>query len=727
MRKFLAPLLLLLLCVGFYWKLTLTDQYTFLDSPDLANLDLPRLQFQATSWRHSHLPLWDPNHWAGQPFLGQVTGAAYPANWLLGIFPFDQGKLSLRLIHWYLVLIHFQAALFAYWLCRDWKRSRAASVLGGAVFALGGFLGTTDWPQILNGALWIPLIVMYLFRALRGRRALFSAAACGGLLGLIWLSGHHEVPIYATTVIGAVWLAALATRPRELALWKSAAAWALALGLISAVQVLPAQEYAPQAKRWVGLDFPVAWNEPIPYSIHQHYSWEASAIPGIVTPRTPVHVDPFIGCIAAALLFLGVAHRWKRVPQVRLLVLIGAAGLLLALANNSFVHGMLYAALPVFGKARVPARALAMFSFAVAPLAAYGIDALRQRSSPWLTRLLYTLAVSAALLFAASATGLRPVQAHDPLMMTALAALAGAALLGALRARTITHAAATAALTLVVIAEISNVAGAQLASRVNPKRAGYIDALFKHNDVASYLRAQPQPIRVEVADADIPYNFGDWHNIPMLGGFAASASSNLLEHERHLPRVQDLLAVNYYVGKTPPRPDLVLLTDTASGVNIYRNPSALPRAWTVHKATQVASYDQIRASINSAEFQPRTEALLLTAPPALETCGGNDEVEYQNSSNPNRVRVRVKMSCRGLLVLADTEFPGWEATVDGRKVEILSPYGALRGVVVDKGDHQVEWRYLPRSAVWGAGLSVLGIFFIGWTRTRPAAKNPRRG
>ena len=36
--------------------------------------------------------------------------------------------------------------------------SRAASVLGGLVFALGGFMGNTDWPQILNGALWLPLV-----------------------------------------------------------------------------------------------------------------------------------------------------------------------------------------------------------------------------------------------------------------------------------------------------------------------------------------------------------------------------------------------------------------------------------------------------------------------------------------------------------------------------------------------------------------------------------------
>ena len=94
MRKFAAPAILFLLCASFYWRLTLTSQYTFLDSPDLANLDLPRLQFQTSAWRHSQLPLWDPNHWAGQPFLGQVTGAAYPANWLLGAFPFREGKLS---------------------------------------------------------------------------------------------------------------------------------------------------------------------------------------------------------------------------------------------------------------------------------------------------------------------------------------------------------------------------------------------------------------------------------------------------------------------------------------------------------------------------------------------------------------------------------------------------------------------------------------------------------
>jgi hypothetical protein len=467
MRRLAAPFILFLLCVGFYWKLTLTNQYTFLDSPDLANLDLPRLQFQASSWRHSQLPLWDPFHWAGQPFLGQVTGAAYPANWLLGFFPFREGKLSVNVVHWYLVLLHFQAALFCYWLCRDWKRSQAASILGGLVFAFGGFLGTTDWPQILNGAVWLPLLFLYLFRSLRGERPLFSAGMSGALLGVTWLSGHHEVPIYTSTAFGGVWLFACISSPHRARVLPLALTAALVTVLVSAVQILPALEYSALAKRWVGLESgPIGGSEVIPYSIHQHYSWTLSAIPGIFTPRPPVHIDPFIGIVAFSLALLGLYHGWRRLPQVRLLAALAAAGVLLALASSNFIHGLLYALLPVFGKARVPARALVLFSFAVAPLAAFGFDALQRRSSPWLSRTILALTATGLLLYAVSF-------AATPPMITAFTATLGAALFAAFRARAIGPQLAAWAVPLLVLIEISSVVGVNMPSRVATKRAGY--------------------------------------------------------------------------------------------------------------------------------------------------------------------------------------------------------------------------------------------------------------
>ena len=66
------PTLLLVICIGFFWKLVLTDQYTWLDSPDVAYRVLPSYQFQAGEWHAGRFPLWDPNDWAGQTLFGQL-------------------------------------------------------------------------------------------------------------------------------------------------------------------------------------------------------------------------------------------------------------------------------------------------------------------------------------------------------------------------------------------------------------------------------------------------------------------------------------------------------------------------------------------------------------------------------------------------------------------------------------------------------------------------------
>ncbi len=712
-RKLGAPVLLFLLCVGFYWKLTLTGQYSFLNSPDLSYLDLPRLQFQAGEWRHLRFPLWDPNHWIGQPFLGQVTGAAYPANWLLGVFPFREGKLNVDVVHWYFVLIHFQAALFCYLLCRDWKRSRAASVLGAAVFSFGGFLGCTDWPQILNGALWLPLVFLFLFRALRGERALFSAAMSGALLGVAWLSGHHEVPIYSTVVVAGIWVVAIWRG----AAWRLGVVAGLSLFLIAAGQIVPAQEYAQLSKRWAGMPDPIAWNEPIPYQVHQEFSWSPTAVLGIVTPRPEVHVTPFVGIMAFGLALLGVYHGWRRRPQVRILVMVGLAGVFLALATSNFLHGVLYSVLPVFGKARVPARALALFSFGIAPLVAFGFDALGRRGSVWLGRTILGLAVIGGAIYGALTLGVG--QVSNAAMVTAMMATLGAALLAGWRAGTVTRGWLGVAVVVMVTVEIGNVSGAAMASRVSKERAGFLDRLFQHGDIVNFLRAQPGPLRVEVADADVPYNFGDWHGVPTTAGYGASGTTNLVELERHRPRTQDLMGANFYLSKTPSRPELVLALAGESGVNLYRNPMALPRAWTVHAVTQVPSYAHLRMRLEAAEFVARREAMMLGVPPLLEACAGEgEEARLVSLSSPNRVRIEVKMECRGLVVLSDTYFPGWTAKVDGRVVEILEVYGALRGVVVEKGDHRIEMVYRPWSAMLGGGLSLLGMVFVGWTWRR---------
>src|SRR2546430_16452290 len=119
------PALLLLICICFFWKLVLTNQYTWLDSPDTVNQILPWYQFQAGEWHQGKFPLWDPYHWGGQSLIGQgQPGAAYPLNWILFLLPLRNGWIRQPYVHWNFVLIHLMGALFCYWLFRDLKRIR---------------------------------------------------------------------------------------------------------------------------------------------------------------------------------------------------------------------------------------------------------------------------------------------------------------------------------------------------------------------------------------------------------------------------------------------------------------------------------------------------------------------------------------------------------------------------------------------------------------------------
>jgi uncharacterized membrane protein YfhO len=67
------------------------------------------------------------------------------------------------------------------------------------------------------------------------------------------------------------------------------------------------------------------------------------------------------------------------------------------------------------------------------------------------------------------------------------------------------------------------------------------------------------------------------------------------------------------------------------------------------------------------------------------------------------------MRCRGMLVLSESWYPGWVARVDGTERPVLETFGALRGVVVDGGEHSIDLVYRPVSVYGGAALTATGL------------------
>ena len=113
----------------------------------------------------------------------------------------------------------------------------------------------------------------------------------------------------------------------------------------------------------------------------------------------------------------------------------------------------------------------------------------------------------------------------------------------------------------------------------------------------------------------------------------------------------------------------------------------------------------------------------LTAPaPQLETCPDRGSVRVAERS-ASHTTLDVSLPCRGMVMLSDTWYPGWVATLDGVPSAIYEVDGAIRGVVAGAGSHRIEMRYRPRSVYAGGvltGLGLLGALVLG-IRTRGAA------
>jgi hypothetical protein len=688
-----GPILLLLIVAGSFWKL-LTKQYTWADHPDMAYQVLPWYQFEAESLQHGEFPLWDPHVFGGQPLVGQLQpGAAYPLNWPLFLMPLRNGHIQLVWRHVYYILTHFFAALFCFWLCRDLGRSLAASVFAGFSFALGGLVGSIAWPQMLNGAIWIPLVLLFYLRAVRGRQPLKNAALAGTMLGIAFLSGHHQIPTFTGLMMGGLWLLEL-WRSRMAAL-RPIAVFAIFAALVSAFQVLPGLEYGLRSIRWVGSANPVGWGQYVPYTVHQQYSLPPAGLLGLVLSGGVENT--FMGVAVIFLALAGFAMTFDD-RIVRILGGICAAGCLFAMGSFSVFHGVAYLLIPLVEKARTPQFAIVIVQFGAVVLAAYGLDALRARAAGrwWIAGLV--------------AIGILGWLRHENQgqAVAGLVSLALAAVLYGWKRKRISERAAIVLIFVTALFELGTVTGQNFRHREMP--GGFLQELDKHDDVVSFLGRQPDFIRLEVDTDALPYNIGDWNGIDQFRSYLGGMTSNVVPFE--IDRLAGgslatkLFALNYAAGRKPFRAGQEEVFRGAGGLNIYRDPQAFPRFWTVHQAESVGAAADLVPRLKTEDLRQRV--VLRGSAPALDQCGGADDVRMVEREN-TRIVLNAQMSCKGMLVLSQTMYPGWQAKVDGHREPVYEAYGVLPGVVADAGRHRIEIRYRPASVYWGASLTGLGL------------------
>lgn len=711
LRALREPAAVVLGVIAVFWKLALTKQYTFLASPDLANMIVPRLQPVIYAIRHWSILLWNPYELFGQPMIGMVQpGVTSPFTFLLAPAPLLDGHVQFFYINLWLVTIHCLAGLFAWRFFRELGCSAGPAIFGGILFTTMGYYGSTEWPNNLQPAIMTPLVFLFLLRSLRGRAPLKNAAWAGVMLGISWLCGHHDPPLMLSLAVAGIGIAAAIPRDKRGTAALRMLVLFAATGLVAAVQILPALEYGRLSTRWTETG-PTVWGSPVPFSDHVDLGMTPPDLIHILIPGgRGTYSEPFVGIVALALAGIAVWAGFRR-KEVRLFAVLAVASLLYALAGSDVLYGLFYALVPMVEKAREPIVVLFLFDFAVAALAAMGAEMVisdRDRlGESKVVRMLVWLG-GAILVFYFVLSSFRALGDDRPIMVGFVALLLAAAF-QTWRLNFVRREWAMLPVCLLMMIEQGNVVGWGWARVTDTKRVAMVDALTETQDLADWLHRQPSPKRIGKTDGDVTFNFGDWHRIDSAYAYGASmlTATNKLGGWWN-ERIGRMYGLNYTLSRKPPRPGLQDVFTGKSGIKIWYDPGAFPRAWTVHRTVTAPDETSGAEMVNNGNFDLRTTALTVGSKPDLTACPGADNVTNIDDRTES-LQVKVEMACSGLVVVSDNWYPGWHAEVDGKSADILKVNTVIRGVIVPAGRHVVTMRYRPFLVYFGFLCTLIGL------------------
>lgn len=150
-------------------------------------------------------------------------------------------------------------------------------------------------------------------------------------------------------------------------------------------------------------------------------------------------------------------------------------------------------------------------------------------------------------------------------------------------------------------------------------------------------------------------------------------------------------------------------------VKIYENLDRLPRAYLAYQVTGVTDPEQALTFLRTHYTVSPIQAS--AAPPVVvEGLAGfssqptpGDQAELVAYA-PERVEIRTRTAQPTLLVLSDSFFPGWHATIDGASAPIHPTNYLFRGVSLPAGEHTVIFHYQPTQ--WPLGVGVTLTFVV---------------
>jgi hypothetical protein len=773
-RVRIAPYLLLaLLGLAFFANLVLHPTQTlYTPHSDLLSEHLPAKRFLVRSWQETgEVPLWCPFMFGGMPFIQDTqVGAFYPPHFLLYNLPESWLGAALS----WLVLLHVIAAG---WCMYTYAKTQGLGIIGA--FAAGlGYMFAGKWLMHLVagghygliGLAWLPLVLLFLERALR-RGSLLWATAAGAVFGCMVLGTHPQWMFYAGLFVG-VWTLgpaldeagffqphAARSWPRTataLGRWLGFGMWTalVAVGL-AAVQVLPTLEAAPETSRafirppgeGLGGSLRTLFSllgPSLTDSSQTSYAWEYRSSIGL------------LWLAAAALAPILVRGRARFQFFVLLLLL------LFGIAGEHFMNW------PVFGLFRLPSRMTTVAGLPLALLVGTTTDVLcdRKEWTPVLRRRCGRTLVGVGLFAVLILVGEVGAQKWQDLRWhpywSSLLITVPVLVWLTLRRAGLSGRWLPCTWVAVLLLDLWALPG-PLVAVCSP------DDIYQTSACVDYLAThREEPGRVLVRDlANQPANTplgAELLMVDQIETLSGFSSLDLFRFKQYvqfisgseaLPRpgewlvnfpvknkaLLDLLGVRYLLqpsdpdlcthGDDPaaaaswqrvfedPEPKAHLLIpgyvyglQTYPPYSVYENKTVFPRAFVVAHAAELPRRGSVLRALKETDLQQTV--LLADVDPENNDppSSGHFRPALVTAYEPNHVQVNVEDGPGGWLVLADVWFPGWTCTIDGQPTKVYRADYLFRAVRLPDGAHEVDFTFAPSSYRWGRLISATVFFAL---------------
>lgn len=682
---------------------------------DLLGGELPARAAVGRALRSGHLPLWEPGIYTGYPLFAGGGSLDPLCALLFAALPpaaaYDAFLLAM------LAVAGLGAARFA----RAVGASVPGAMLSALVWAHGGVL-VSQWRHlgVLGTVAWFPLALSLVEDGLGPRadgarrdRALVLFAAALGMQAL----AAFPQSLYACLLAYGLWAVARAVdahrgaRPRLLALGRFTLACMVGVG-IGAVQILPMAEFGGLSSRRGGLTWEMA--------THWHF-WPpnllALLVPypfGDVSEGTYRGRDLFweshgyLGLCTVPLAL--VALRCERRRAVWALAALALLGLLFALGPATPVYRVAFAVLPGLASFRIPQRFLFVACGALAVLAGLGLTRAQRwwsdRPGPRPRR--FTAAHLAAAAVALTAVDLAVTQPRQNPLVDA--------------GPWLTPPAAARALAREPVGRVYSMESSAVHERAFMLARGW-------SDLAPYRAAREliQPNANLYWSLAMPDGYAGLltRHMEISWGPMASTHDGIarggyrVQRDRLVPHGAFVryLAMNHVTHVLAPVPvQSQRLEPMASGswVRLYRVRNPMPLAYFVGRAVSAASDRAAATWVLSEAFSPRREVILHgpagASAPTVPAPGPATLVAARVTRRYNgEITAAVDAPSAGWLVLAESWYPGWTATVDGRDAPIARANINQKAVAVPAGAHRVVFTFRPRSLARGAVVSGLAL------------------